>query len=115
MGNKWKRRDGNHDALRVKARKKGALWIDAANDEKTGFDAYCGYRGYCFPVEIKNGNLSPSKRRLTDNEQARKKEFNDVGIPFVIWHDEHQMFFDLTLLEAGEYEQFCERQKIREL
>lgn len=60
--------DGNHqqiiDALR-------AIGVSVFSTHKVGKgfpDLVCGYRGKNYLIEIKDGNLSPSRRQLTPDD-----------------------------------------------
>ena len=79
-----KKRDANHGELRQAARVLGAVWIDTCGDQSIGFDALLAYRGELVAVEVKDGRLPPSERRLTPSEQARADELDSVGVRLVV-------------------------------
>lgn len=49
---------------------------------KNAFDILVGYRGKLFIMEIKDGNLPPSARKLTTGELKCKIDFERVGVPY---------------------------------
>lgn len=51
----------------------------------TGFDGLAAFQGQLHIVEIKDGSLPPSERRLTDNEQMQRAAFEWRNVPYVIW------------------------------
>ena len=67
------RTDRNHQAIVTGLRKCGITVTSTANIGNGFPDLVAGWNGRNFLLEIKDGNLPPSKRKLTDDE--------------VRWHD----------------------------
>lgn len=51
---------------------------------KGAFDLLVGYKGKLFIMEVKDGDLPPSARRLTDGESKCKESFENVGVKYYI-------------------------------
>ncbi len=51
---------------------------------KNAFDLLVGYRGRLFIVEVKDGTLPPSKRKLTEGEKRCSEAFSRVGVSYHI-------------------------------
>ena len=49
---------------------------------KNAFDILVGYRKKLFIVEIKDGLLPPSARKLTEGELKCKEKFESVGVKY---------------------------------
>lgn len=63
------RTDGNHAEIMEALRKAGAS-VKSAHAVGMGFpDLVVGFRGKNHLLEVKDGSLSPSRRRLTEMEQ----------------------------------------------
>jgi hypothetical protein len=60
--------DGNHVAVVEAFRRCGASVFSTASMGDGFPDLVCGFRGVTHLVEVKDGSLSPSRRRLTDDE-----------------------------------------------
>lgn len=62
------RLDGNHRAV-VEALRAAGITVQSLAAVGSGCpDLLCGWRGYNVLIEVKDGSLSPSKRRFTDDE-----------------------------------------------
>ena len=60
--------DGNHTAV-VEAFRRAGVSVTSTAAMGEGFpDLVCGVRGVTHLCEVKDGSLSPSRRRLTDDE-----------------------------------------------
>lgn len=68
----------------VKALRKLGAAILPTHQLKNAFDILVGFRGKLFMVEIKDGTLPPSKKRLTPGEQKCKQDFESVGVKYHI-------------------------------
>lgn len=73
--------DANHAEIRAAFRAAGAVVIDTFQ-LKNAFDMLVAYRGTLYAVEVKNGSLPPSKRRLSEGEKACKAALESVGVPY---------------------------------
>lgn len=51
---------------------------------KNAFDILVGYKGKLFIMEIKDGKLPPSKKRLSNGELECKEGFESVEVPYHI-------------------------------
>lgn len=68
------KKDNNHNSIAELFRKLGWSWFDT-HQLGHGFpDGVAGKHGVNILVEIKDGSLPPSKRKLTDDE----KDFHDL-------------------------------------
>lgn len=76
--------DGNQSEIVKVLRQLGAEWIDTSGDPRSGCDGIIAYRGRALVAEIKNGDLPPSRRKLTDNEQKTKAKCDARGVPYLI-------------------------------
>lgn len=61
--------DTNHSAIVAVMRQMGASVLDTHDLGKGAPDIIVGARGKNYLVEIKNGDLPPSKQTLTEDEQ----------------------------------------------
>lgn len=75
--------DRNQPEIVLALRKLGATVLIVAQ-LKNAFDLLVGYKGKLHIMEIKDGELIPSKRRLTDGEEKCKSGFKRAGIPYHI-------------------------------
>ena len=75
-----RRVDANQAELVAAWRAAGATWIDLTDSEDAGFDGLVLFDGQTYIVEIKDGSKTPSDRRLTDKEQARRAEVEDADV-----------------------------------
>jgi len=75
--------DGNQQEI-VKALRQAGATVLITSQLKNAFDILVGFRGKLFIIEIKDGKLPPSQRRLTEGESACKFNFNRVGITYHI-------------------------------
>ena len=67
---KYGRRDSNHAAVRDALRRIPGCRVFDAADMGQGFpDLVVGFMGVIRLIEVKDGRLSPSKRRLTKDEK----------------------------------------------
>jgi hypothetical protein len=74
-----KKIDANQPKIVQAIRDIGAVWIPTSGDPAIGFDGIVIFRSRIYIVEIKNGELSLSARRLTDTEQKRKAQVESAG------------------------------------
>ena len=51
---------------------------------KNAFDILVGYHGNLYIMEIKDGSLPPSAKKLSTGEQSCKTKFNAVGVDYHI-------------------------------
>lgn len=77
-----KRTDNNQASIVSALRRLGCEWIPTSGDPKIGFDGVLCFRSCQYIVEIKNGDLSPSRRQLTDTEKKRKAQVESVGVKY---------------------------------
>jgi len=75
------RTDGNHTEVIEAMRNIGAVVYSVASIPNFT-DTLVGYRGQLFIIEIKDGTLPPSKRKLTDGEIKCKTDFERVGVTY---------------------------------
>lgn len=73
--------DANHAQIRSALRSAGAVVIDTFQ-LKNAFDMLVAFRGQLYAVEVKDGSLPPSKRRLSAGEEACKAALESVGVPY---------------------------------
>jgi hypothetical protein len=73
------RTDANHAAIRDALRSVGAYVIDTSHVGQGFADLVVGWRGQWYMVELKNGALPPSKRRLTIDQQILHAQAARVG------------------------------------
>jgi hypothetical protein len=69
-----RRKDANHGEVQAIFEDLGAGVLDCSKFG-TPFDLLIVWRGRWYVVEVKNGELSPSRRQLTDDE----KEFHAIA------------------------------------
>lgn len=79
-----KRTDGTQTAIVAAIRQIGGEWVETSADPRAGCDGIVLYRGRSLVAEIKNGELPPSARKLTDNEQKTKAKCEARGVPYLI-------------------------------
>ena len=77
------RTDSNHQEI-VKALRDIGCTVLNTHQLKNAFDILVGYRGQLFIMEIKDGNKTPSQRKLTDGEIQCKGNFEKVGVPYYV-------------------------------
>ena len=75
--------DSNQSEI-VKALRKVGATVLIISQLKNAFDILVGYRGNLFIIEIKDGTLSPSRRKLTPGEIKCKTNFERVGVTYHI-------------------------------
>jgi Holliday junction resolvase len=73
--------DQNQKQIVSALRKKGAVVLILSN-VKNAFDLLVGYKGQLFIIEVKNGELPPSQRKLTKGELKCKAMFEAVGVTY---------------------------------
>lgn len=66
---KYARKDSNHKEIIAVFREIGATVFDTASLGSGFPDCVVGFRGKNILVEIKDGTLPPSKRKLTEDEK----------------------------------------------
>jgi hypothetical protein len=79
-----KRVDGGQQAIVKVLRQLGAEWIDVSADPRAGCDGILLWRKHAYVVEIKNGDLSASRRKLTENELKTQAKCAVAGAPYLI-------------------------------
>lgn len=73
--------DHNHSDIVEALRQIGAYVIDCSA-LRNAFDLLVAYKGQLFIVEVKNGELAPSQRKLTSGELKCKAMFESVGVTY---------------------------------
>lgn len=73
--------DSNQPDIVKTLRRLGAVVL-ITSQLKNAFDILVGFRGKLYIVEIKDGSLPPSKRKLTPGELKCKEKFESVGIKY---------------------------------
>lgn len=68
----------------VKAWRQAGAVVLHTHQLKNAFDALVFFRGQTFCVEIKDGELPPSKRRLSEGEERCEKDLLSVGVAYWI-------------------------------
>lgn len=66
----------------VKALRKIGCCVLITSQLKDAFDILVGYRSKLFIMEIKDGTLAPSKRKLTPGEEKCMRCFEGVGVKY---------------------------------
>jgi len=66
----------------VKALRQMGATVLITSQLKNAFDILVGYRKKLFIVEIKDGLLPPSARKLTEGELKCKEKFESVGVKY---------------------------------
>ncbi len=73
--------DSNQKEIVDALRKRGAS-VFHVHTVKNLFDIIVAYNGVLMAVEIKDGNLPPSARKLTDGELKCKESLERVGVKY---------------------------------
>lgn len=73
--------DRNQPEIVAVLRKLGAAVL-ITSQLKNAFDILVAHKGRLFVVEIKDGDLSPSKKKLTEGEQKCKRLFESAGVKY---------------------------------
>lgn len=89
------RTDGNHTEVIKSMRKIGAVVYSVASIPNFT-DTIVGYNGKLFIIEIKDGTLSPSRRKLTPGEIKCKIAFERVGVTYHIANSIDEALFIIT-------------------
>ncbi len=87
------RTDGNHKEIVAAFRKLGVSVRQTYQLPDGGGDIVVGVHGFNVLVEIKDGNLSPSKRELTPDEQVFRDDWKG-------WHEIVESIDDVVALVA---------------
>jgi len=66
----------------VKALRKAGAFVLITSQLKNSFDILAGFRGKLYAVEIKDGELPASKRKLTPGELKCKEGLESVGVTY---------------------------------
>lgn len=66
----------------VEALRKLGAFVLITSQLKNAFDILVGYKGKLFIMEIKDGLLPPSARKLSSGEATCEAGFNLVGVPY---------------------------------
>lgn len=75
------RTDRNQSEIVAALRKRGAVCI-LTSQLKNAFDVLVAFNGKLFIMEIKDGELPPSARKLTDGELKCKALIESVGCDY---------------------------------
>lgn len=75
--------DKNQPEIVKALRKMGAIVLQT-HQLKNAFDILVGFRGTLFMVEIKDGSLPPSGKKLSKGETQCKDNFESVGVKYWI-------------------------------
>jgi hypothetical protein len=75
--------DSNQSEIVAALRKVGAAVV-ITSQLKNAFDLLVMYRSRIYIVEVKDGSLTPSARKLTDGEMKCKKLVESVGVKYHI-------------------------------
>ena len=89
--------DKNHKEIVTACRSVGAYVIDI-HIVKDACDIIVAYRGQLIPCEIKNGELPPSKRLLTEGEIKCKNGLEAVGVDYIVINSKEEMLHLLNNL-----------------
>ena len=73
--------DRNQREIVTALRKMGAVVL-ITSQLKNAFDILVGYRGKLYMIEIKDGELPPSRHRLSEGEQKCCDSFAGVGVGY---------------------------------
>ena len=77
--------DGNQKEVVAALRKSGAV-VFHVHTIKNLFDILVAYNGKLIAIEIKDGTLSPSARKLTEGELKCKAALESVGVKYNVVH-----------------------------
>ena len=88
--------DRNQKEIVEALRAQGAFVI-ITSQLKNAFDILVCYDSKIFIMEIKDGTLPPSKRKLTPGEKKCKEGVNKAGCKY---HVVHSVYEALTLIEG---------------
>lgn len=99
----------------VKALRKAGAVVKHVHQVKKLFDIIVCYQGKTYCVEIKDGELPPSSRKLKEGEQECKDDFESVGVKYWIINsiDEALEMISDSICVCGT-EKFCLKKKINE-
>ena len=75
--------DSNQSEI-VSALRRVGCYVLHLHQLKNCFDLLICWRGQTWCVEVKDGSKPPSKRKLTEGEQACKDELERVGVKYHI-------------------------------
>ena len=75
------RTDSNQQEIVAALRKRGAVCL-ITSQLKNCFDILVCHNSNVYLVEIKDGNLPPSARKLTKGEQQFKEKVESVGVKY---------------------------------
>lgn len=73
--------DSNQSEIVAALRKRGAVVL-ITSQLKNAFDILVYHNGNTYTVEIKDGNLPKSARKLTSGEQEFKAKIESVGVTY---------------------------------
>lgn len=79
--------DANQADLVREFRGLGGLWVPAGHP----IDAWCGWRGRWLAVEVKDGNKSPSRQKLTDDQIEFIRTCTAYRLPVAVVTDIHEL------------------------
>lgn len=80
------RKDRNHNTIAAFVSGLGPV-LDVHCFPDIGCDLLLYFRGHSYHVEIKDGLLPPSARKLTDNEEASRRRCIAARVPYVVIRD----------------------------
>lgn len=75
--------DSNQPEIVAALRNAGAV-VFHLHTVKNLFDLLVAYKGNVYCVEVKDGNLQPSKRKLTVGEMECKQKLESVGVTYYV-------------------------------
>ena len=87
--------DSNQKEIVSALRNAGAV-VFHLHTVKNLFDLLVAYKGNVYCVEVKDGNLPPSKRKLTTGELECKQKLESVGVTY---HVVNSVYEALELIE----------------
>ena len=77
------RTDGNHAAI-ASALRRVAIVLDCHGAPEMGCDLLVLTRGRVLFVEVKDGALPPSRRKLTEQEARVQRLCRSAGVPYLV-------------------------------
>ena len=83
------RTDGNQTPIVEALRAIGAKVV-ITSQLKNAFDILVGFRGQLFIMELKDGKLPPSRKKLTPGELKCKGDFEAVGVVYHVIESKEQ-------------------------
>lgn len=78
------KQDANHALIVQTIRTMGHEWVDCTCHPALGCDGLALKNGVTVFVEIKDGTLSPSRRKITEGEIVRMKQCLRAGVRYAV-------------------------------